>query len=115
MPACWPRAVDTRTGEKCDPYIYYQRVRTPMSGWRNNPDLPQVRVLENENETPVCACVCVCAWQCGGAGAGGRAGWGPWGRQGVTAALPCDPAGCTFPYNAHMPWHSSSHTTGPAA
>jgi hypothetical protein len=31
-----------RTGEGCDPYIYYQRVRTPMSGWRNNPDLPQV-------------------------------------------------------------------------
>jgi indoleamine 2,3-dioxygenase len=27
--------------EKCDPYIYYARVRQPMSGWRNNPALPQ--------------------------------------------------------------------------
>lgn len=26
--------------EKCDPSIYYQRVRAPMSGWRNNLDLP---------------------------------------------------------------------------
>lgn len=29
-------------GEKCDPGIYYQRVRLPMSGWRGNPALPQV-------------------------------------------------------------------------
>ena len=35
------RVKHTRAGEGCDPYIYYQRVRKPMSGWRNNPDLPQ--------------------------------------------------------------------------
>lgn len=37
------RHVLVHAGEKCDPYIYYQRVRQPMSGWRNNPQLPQVR------------------------------------------------------------------------
>jgi indoleamine 2,3-dioxygenase len=35
-------------GEKCDPYIYYQRVRQPMSGWRNNPDLPDGLVYESQ-------------------------------------------------------------------
>ena len=32
----------SRMGEKCDPYIYYHRVRLPMSGWRSNPALPEV-------------------------------------------------------------------------
>lgn len=31
-----------RMGEKCDPYVYYTRVRLPMSGWRGNPALPEV-------------------------------------------------------------------------
>ena len=26
--------------EKCDPYIYYHRVRPYIFGWKNNPDLP---------------------------------------------------------------------------
>eukprot|EP00955_Chlamydomonas_euryale_P111230 366050-Chlamydomonas_euryale.AAC.16 len=30
-----------RMGEKCDPYVYYARVRLLMSGWRGNPALPQ--------------------------------------------------------------------------
>lgn len=34
------QAILGRMGEKCDPYIYYQRVRWPMSGWRNNAALP---------------------------------------------------------------------------
>jgi len=33
----------SRMSERCDPYIYYRRVRVPMSGWKNNPALPQVR------------------------------------------------------------------------
>jgi indoleamine 2,3-dioxygenase len=37
-----------RMPEKCDPYIYYQRVRLPMSGWRNNPDLPDGLLYEGE-------------------------------------------------------------------
>jgi indoleamine 2,3-dioxygenase len=32
----------SRMGEHCDPYIYYKRVRLPMSGWKNNPALPMV-------------------------------------------------------------------------
>ncbi|PNW70203.1 hypothetical protein CHLRE_17g710200v5 [Chlamydomonas reinhardtii] len=43
----------SRMGEKCDPYIYYQRVRTPMSGWRNNPDLPQGLIYEGVSDQPV--------------------------------------------------------------
>ena len=27
--------------EKCDPYIYYHRVRPYIFGWKNNPDLPE--------------------------------------------------------------------------
>lgn len=34
------RAVLARMGEGCDPHIYYSRVRQYMSGWRNNPALP---------------------------------------------------------------------------
>uniref|UniRef100_A0A383VPZ4 Indoleamine 2,3-dioxygenase n=1 Tax=Tetradesmus obliquus TaxID=3088 RepID=A0A383VPZ4_TETOB len=35
-----------RMGERCDPYVYYKRVRVPMSGWRNNEALPQGLVYE---------------------------------------------------------------------
>ena len=38
----------SRMGEKCDPYIYYHRVRLPMSGWKGNPALPQVRKSAQE-------------------------------------------------------------------
>ncbi|GLI64917.1 hypothetical protein VaNZ11_008311, partial [Volvox africanus] len=47
------QATLARMGEKCDPYIYYQRVRTPMSGWRNNPDLPQGLVYEGVSTEPI--------------------------------------------------------------
>jgi indoleamine 2,3-dioxygenase len=30
-----------RMAEGCDPYIYYHRVRPFLSGWRDNPDLPE--------------------------------------------------------------------------
>ena len=30
-----------RVPEKCDPYIYYHRVRPYIFGWKNNPDLPK--------------------------------------------------------------------------
>ncbi|GAX73502.1 hypothetical protein CEUSTIGMA_g954.t1 [Chlamydomonas eustigma] len=43
----------SRMGEKCDPYIYYHRVRKPMSGWRGNPDLPQGLVYEGVSTSPV--------------------------------------------------------------
>ena len=32
--------------EKCDPYIYYHRVRPYIFGWKNNPDLPKGMVYE---------------------------------------------------------------------
>ncbi|GLC50524.1 hypothetical protein PLESTB_000389300 [Pleodorina starrii] len=47
------QATLSRMGEKCDPYIYYQRVRTPMSGWRNNPNLPQGLIYEGVSPEPV--------------------------------------------------------------
>ena len=37
-----------RMAEKCDPAIYYARVRLPMSGWRNNPALPHGLVYEGQ-------------------------------------------------------------------
>jgi len=43
----------SRMGENCDPYVYYHRVRLPMSGWRGNPALPQGLVYEGVSEEPV--------------------------------------------------------------
>nr|AIF73519.1 indoleamine 2,3-dioxygenase [Volvox ferrisii] len=43
----------SRMGEGCDPYIYYHRVRTPMSGWRGNPALPQGLIYEGVSDVPV--------------------------------------------------------------
>jgi hypothetical protein len=40
-------------GEKCDPHIYYHRVRTPMSGWRGNPALPGGLVYEGVSREPL--------------------------------------------------------------
>ncbi len=35
-----------RMPERCDPYIYYQRVRPYIHGWKNNPATPQGLVYE---------------------------------------------------------------------
>ncbi len=35
-----------RMPERCDPYIYYQRVRPYIHGWKNNPALPQGLIYE---------------------------------------------------------------------
>ena len=40
-------------GEKCDPYVYYHRVRQPMSGWRSNPRLPHGLIYEGVSDTPL--------------------------------------------------------------
>lgn len=41
-----------RTDEKCDPYVYYKRVRAPMAGWRNNPNLPNGLIYEGVSDQP---------------------------------------------------------------
>ncbi|KAK9804933.1 hypothetical protein WJX73_000491 [Symbiochloris irregularis] len=35
-----------RMTEKCDPHIYYERVRLPTSGWRDNPAMPNGLLYE---------------------------------------------------------------------
>jgi indoleamine 2,3-dioxygenase len=35
-----------RMPERCDPYIYYSRVRPYIHGWKNSPSLPQGVVYE---------------------------------------------------------------------
>ena len=39
-----------RMPERCDPYIYFHRVRPYIFGWRNNPSLPDGVVYEGVNE-----------------------------------------------------------------
>ncbi|HWA82437.1 MAG TPA: hypothetical protein VG820_03320 [Fimbriimonadaceae bacterium] len=39
-----------RMPEKCDPYIYFHRVRPYIHGWRNHPDLPEGVVYEGVPE-----------------------------------------------------------------
>lgn len=39
-------AIFRRMPEKCDPYIYYHRVRPYIFGWKNNPDLPKGIIYE---------------------------------------------------------------------
>ena len=39
-----------RMPEKCDPYIYFHRVRPYIFGWRNNPSLPTGVVYEGVDE-----------------------------------------------------------------
>ncbi|MDX1902149.1 MAG: hypothetical protein SFW66_09155 [Gammaproteobacteria bacterium] len=41
-----------RMPEKCDPYIYYNRVRPYIHGWKNNPALPNGLVYEGVDSTP---------------------------------------------------------------
>jgi indoleamine 2,3-dioxygenase len=42
-----------RMPEKCDPYIYFHRVRPYIFGWRNNPSLPNGVVYEGVDEYKV--------------------------------------------------------------
>ena len=54
-----------RMTEKCDPHIYFERVRVPVSGWRNNDALPNGLVYEGMHPfVPACARarVCECPW-----------------------------------------------------
>lgn len=48
MNAVWERllAIFDRMGEKCDPYIYYNRIRLYINGWKNNAALPQGMIYE---------------------------------------------------------------------
>ncbi|AIE84550.1 hypothetical protein [Fimbriimonas ginsengisoli] len=39
-----------RMPERCDPYIYYHRVRPYIHGWKNHPDLPEGLVYEGVDE-----------------------------------------------------------------
>lgn len=39
-----------RMYERCDPYVYYHRVRPFMFGWRNNPELPHGMIYESVAE-----------------------------------------------------------------
>lgn len=54
-----PQATLGRMGEKCDAAIYYARVRLPMSGWRNNPALPEGLVYEGQFGGQVRAGMCL--------------------------------------------------------
>ena len=39
-----------RMPEKCDPFIYYNRVRPYIFGWKNNPATPQGVIYEEVDE-----------------------------------------------------------------
>jgi len=49
MDAAWERiyAVFARMPERCDPYIYFHRVRPYIHGWANNPALGEGLIYEN--------------------------------------------------------------------
>uniref|UniRef100_A0A0C9S6T7 TSA: Wollemia nobilis Ref_Wollemi_Transcript_14320_1605 transcribed RNA sequence n=2 Tax=Wollemia nobilis TaxID=56998 RepID=A0A0C9S6T7_9CONI len=42
----------SRLGEKCDPHIYYHRVRKFLSGWRGNPAVPNGMIYEGVWDEP---------------------------------------------------------------
>lgn len=48
MNAVWDEiiAIFDRMAEKCDPYIYYNRVRPYIHGWKNNPAMPEGLIYE---------------------------------------------------------------------
>ena len=48
MAGVWARinAIFDRMPDRCDPYIYYQRVRPYIHGWANNPALPHGLIYE---------------------------------------------------------------------
>lgn len=35
-----------RIAEQCDPYLFYNRVRVYLSGWKGNPDFPNGVIFE---------------------------------------------------------------------
>jgi indoleamine 2,3-dioxygenase len=37
-----------RMPERCDPYIYYRRVRPYIHGWKGNPALPEGLIYEGK-------------------------------------------------------------------
>ena len=43
MGATWHaiNAIFDRMPERCDPYVYFERVRPYIHGWRDNPALPE--------------------------------------------------------------------------
>lgn len=48
MAVCWDemKALFDRMPERCDPYIYFERVRPYIHGWQDNPALPNGLVYE---------------------------------------------------------------------
>jgi indoleamine 2,3-dioxygenase len=48
MEAVWERiiAIFDRMVEKCDPYIYYNRIRLYINGWKNNAAMPDGLIYE---------------------------------------------------------------------
>ena len=42
-------ALLARMRERCDPYVYYTRVRWPMAGWKSNAALPNGLLYEGES------------------------------------------------------------------
>ena len=40
-----------RMGERCDPYVYYHRVKLPMSGWKSSDVYPDGLVYEGGKNT----------------------------------------------------------------
>lgn len=48
MEAVWERiiAIFDRMVEKCDPYIYYNRIRLYINGWKNNAAMPEGLIYE---------------------------------------------------------------------
>ena len=39
-------AIFDRMPERCDPYVYFERVRPYIHGWKDNPALPQGIIYE---------------------------------------------------------------------
>ena len=50
-----------RMTEKCDPHIYYERVRLPTSGWRDNPAMPHGLLYEGKLPALKASCLLSCA------------------------------------------------------
>ena len=46
--------------ERCDPHIYFERVRLPTSGWRDNPALPHGLLYEGEFHLAIQECYSAC-------------------------------------------------------
>ena len=46
------QSILSRMGERCDPYIYYNRVRMPMGGWKGNALMPNGLIYEGVSQEP---------------------------------------------------------------